>query len=178
MVSFNACIKLSCIKLSSAGHQISFGFAIFPFHDHIKHIKNCSVHLAINKLALSLQYSHFMNTAIIKHHCSIPLSIKKLTFHLHRSIDRWWEPRDSPPRFLLQSSHPRPQWCQAHCRQCCNHFPAAARCKLYTAIPMKFKFNKGTSRWQDSLVWPTSISILASQGHIEEVLISISSLNR
>ena len=40
---------------------------------------------------------------------------------------------------------------------------------------IKFKFNKGTSSWQDSLVWPTSISILASQGHIEEVLISISS---
>ena len=87
MASSNACIKLSCIKLNSADHQISFGFAIFPFHGQIKHIKNSSVHLAINKPALSLQYSHFINTSITKQHCSIPLSIKKLTFHLHRSID-------------------------------------------------------------------------------------------
>ena len=108
MASSNACIKLSCIKLNSAGHQISFGFAIFPFHDHIK---NNLVHLAINKLTLSLRYSHLMNTAITKHHCSIPLSIEKLTFHLHRSIGRWWEPRVSPPRCLLQSFPPHPQWC-------------------------------------------------------------------
>ena len=86
MASSNACIKLSCIKLNSADHQISFGFAIFPFHDHIK---NNLVHLAINKLTLSLRYSHLMNTAITKHHCSIPLSIEKLTFHLlHWSMMR------------------------------------------------------------------------------------------
>ena len=42
----------------------------------------------------------------------------------------------------------------------------------------KFIFNKGTSSCQDSLVWPTLISILAGQGHIEEVLISISPLNQ
>ena len=85
MVSSNARIKHHAQFCRSSNY---FGFAIFPFHDNIKHIKHCSVQLAINKLALSLQYSHFMNTSSTKHHCSIPISIKKLTFHLHRSIDR------------------------------------------------------------------------------------------
>ena len=111
LMQWSLSMLASRTPLSFTGHQISFGFAIFPFHDNIKHIKHCSVQLAINKLALSLQYSHSMNTSSIKHHCVIPISIKKLTFHLHRSIDRWWEPRVSPPRCLLQSFPPHPQWC-------------------------------------------------------------------
>ena len=72
-------------KLHSASHPISFVFTIFPFNDNFKHIQHCSVQLAISKLA---KFAIFIFHENIKHKTSIPLSIKKLTFHLHRFIDR------------------------------------------------------------------------------------------
>ena len=71
-------------KLHSASHPISFVFTILPFNDNFKYIQHCSVQLAISKAKFSIFIFH----ENIKHKISIPLSIKKLTFHLHRFIDR------------------------------------------------------------------------------------------
>ena len=75
-----------------------------------------------------------------------------------------------------------PRWWQANAA---TTFQLLNCCGLSTAISMdnniaifiRFKFKEGTPSWQDNLVWPISIPIFAGQGHIEEVLISISSLN-
>ena len=142
---------------------------------------HCSIPLFINKLALSLQYSHFINTSSTKHHCSIPVS-KRLTFP------------------LIDDDNPGLPHCAVFCkvlilvphdvRPIVDN--AATTFQLLLAVnhtqqyqwmvlqhdEIKIKIYKGTSSWQDRLVCPASISILASQGHIEEVFLFISSLNR